>query len=193
MKYDIKLETSAIQWKSTSSMIECFVNIKEKHLSFRVFDIESSYLSMTERLLMNAIQFAKEITETSNYDMSFIKQSWKTLFFKEKLPLVKKDGSEDFDVAKVCFDGTEVCKLVETFILDKTKNVFQNNLFGLYRDDRLIVIKGLSEWDWETEEKRCWNIPRLWIKYYHWSLSHTVNYLHVTFAEKYISALQKSK
>ena len=101
--------------KHVISMIEWFVNIKEKkRLSFRLFDIESSHSSVTERLLMNAIQFAKQIIETSNYDMSFIKQSRKTLSFNEKIPWVKKDGSEDFDVAKVCFDGSKVFKFVET-------------------------------------------------------------------------------
>ena len=43
-----------------------------------------------------------------------------------------------------CFDGAEVCELVGTFILNKLKNIFQNNTFGLYRDDGLAVIKGLS-------------------------------------------------
>ena len=64
--------------------------------------------------------------------------------FNEKTLWVKKDGSEDFDVAMGCFDGAEVCELVGTFILNKLKNVFQNNTFGLYRDDGLAVIKGLS-------------------------------------------------
>ena len=41
-------------------------------------------------------------------------------------------------------DGAEVCELVGTFILNKLNNVFQNNTFGLYRDDDLAVIKGLS-------------------------------------------------
>ena len=41
-------------------------------------------------------------------------------------------------------DGAEVCELVGTFILNKLNNVFQNNPFGLYRDDDLAVIKGLS-------------------------------------------------
>ena len=43
-----------------------------------------------------------------------------------------------------CFDGAEVCELVGTFIFNKLKNVFQNSTFGLYRDDGLAVIKGLS-------------------------------------------------
>ena len=55
-------------------MIESFFNIKEKeNLSFRVFHIESSYRSMAERLLMNAIQFLREITKICNYDIPFEK------------------------------------------------------------------------------------------------------------------------
>ena len=30
----------------------------------------------------------------------------------------QKNGSMDFDVAKVCFDEAEVCELVATIILD---------------------------------------------------------------------------
>ena len=59
-----------------------------------VFNIKSFYLSVTERLFTNATQFVKQITEISDYDMSLINQSRKTLF-NEKIPWVKKDGSED--------------------------------------------------------------------------------------------------
>ena len=140
----IQKETSVNQWKDTSSVIEWFVNIKEKESSsFMAFDIESCYSSITERLFTNAIRFAREITEISDYDMSLINQSQKTLLFNEKIPWVKKDGSEDYGSVG-CFDGAEVCELVGTFILNKLKNVFQNNTFGLYGDDGLAVIKGFS-------------------------------------------------
>ena len=73
INYHIQKETSANQWEDTSSVIECFVNIKEKERSsFMVFDIESFYPSITKCLFNNAIQFAKQITEISNYDMSLI-------------------------------------------------------------------------------------------------------------------------
>ena len=77
----IQKETSANHWKDTSSVIEWFVNIKEKERSsFMVFDIESFYPSITEHLFTNAIRFAKQITKISNYGMSLINQSQKTLF-----------------------------------------------------------------------------------------------------------------
>ena len=72
--------------------------------------------------------------------MSLINQSRKTLLSNEKIPWVKKDGSEDLDVPMGCFDGVEVCELAVTFMLNKLKNVFQNNTFGLYRDDGLAVF-----------------------------------------------------
>ena len=88
---NIQKKTSVNQWKDTSSVIEWFVNIKEKERSsFMVFDIESFYPSITECLFTNAIRFAKQITEISDYDMSLINQSRKTLLFNERIPWVKK-------------------------------------------------------------------------------------------------------
>ena len=86
----IQKETSANQWKNMSLLIEWFVNIKEKERSsFIVFDTESFYSSITERLFTNAIQFAKQITEISDYDLPLINQSRKTFLFNEKFPWVK--------------------------------------------------------------------------------------------------------
>ena len=88
---NIQKKTSVNQWKDTPSVIEWFVNIKEKERSsFMVFDIESFYPSITECLFTNAIRFAKQITEISDYDMSLINQSRKTLLFNERIPWVKK-------------------------------------------------------------------------------------------------------
>ena len=147
-----------------------------------VFDIESFYPSIAERLFTNAIRFAKQITEISDYDMSLINQSRKTFLFNERIPWVKKDGSEDFDVPMGWFDGGEVCELVGTFILYKLKNVFQNSTFGLNRNDGLAVIKGLSRPEIERLEK---NVVKN-IKDYGLNITieanlHIVNYLDVTF------------
>ena len=114
--------------------------------------------------------------------MSLINQLQKTLLFNEKIPWVKKDGSEDFDVPMGCFDGAEVCELVGTFILNKLKNVFQNNTFGLYRDDGLAVIKGLSGLEIERLKK---NVVKTFkdcgLNITIETNLHTANYLDVTF------------
>ena len=57
-------------------------------LSFMVFDIESFYLSITESLFTNTIQFVQEITKISDYHMSLINQSQKALLVNEKIPWV---------------------------------------------------------------------------------------------------------
>ena len=81
-----------------------------------------------------------------------------------------------------CFDGAEVCELVGTFIFNKLKNVFQNSTFGLYRDDGLAVIKGLSG----PEIERLKKIVFKTFKDYRLNITieanlHIVNYLDVTF------------
>ena len=81
-----------------------------------------------------------------------------------------------------CFDGAEVCELVGTFIFNKLKNVFQNSTFGLYRDDGLAVIKGLSGPEIERLQK---NIVKTFkdcgLNITIEANLHTVNYLDVTF------------
>ena len=83
--------------------------------------------------------------ERSSFMIFDIESFYEKTLLNEKIPWVKKGGSGDFDISMGYFDGAEVCELVGTFILNKLKNVFQNNTFGLYRDDRLVVIKGLSD------------------------------------------------
>ena len=81
-----------------------------------------------------------------------------------------------------CFDGAEVCELVGTFIFNKLKNVFQNSTFGLYRDDGLAVIKGLSGPEIERLKK---NIVKTFkdcgLNITIEANLHTVTYLDVTF------------
>ena len=65
--------TSVNQWKNTSSVIESFINIKNKESSsFIDFDIESFYPSISEDLFKSAIQFAKESIDISDYNLSLI-------------------------------------------------------------------------------------------------------------------------
>ena len=159
------------------------VNIKEKErLSFMVFDTESFCPSTTERLFTNTVQFANQITEIFYHNLSSINQSRKTVFFNEKIPWVKKDGNEDFEVPVGCFDGAEVHELVGTFFLSKLKNVFQNSTFGLYRYDGLAVMKRFSGQEIVRLEK---NIVQIFkdcgLNFTTEANLHTDNYLDVTF------------
>ena len=66
--------THANQWKNTSSVIDWFKNIPNKRQSsFIQFDVENFYPSISLTLFNNAIQYACEITEITNHDISIIK------------------------------------------------------------------------------------------------------------------------
>ena len=43
-----------------------------------------------------------------------------------------------------CYDGAEICELVEIFILNKLNNIIDENTIGLYRDNGLGVFDKLS-------------------------------------------------
>ena len=51
-----------------------------------------------------------------------------------------------------CHDGAEICKLVGTFILNKTSSIMQEqNNVGLYRDDGLGIFRNLL---WPNAERK---------------------------------------
>ena len=120
----VQSRTSVNQWKDISSVIEWFMNIKNKESSsFIVFDIESFYFSISDNLFKSAIHLAKESIDISDYDLLLINQAWKMLLFHENAPWLKKEGNEDFDVPIGCFDEAEVCELVGRYIQLKDTNL----------------------------------------------------------------------
>ena len=137
--------THANQWKNTSSVIDWFKNIPNKRQSsFIQFDVENFHPSISLTLFNNAIQYACEITEITNHDISIIKHSRKTLLFNNNQPWQKKSGDPDFDVPMGCYDGAEVCKLAGIYILNKLSNIIDIGSIGLYRDDGLGILESLS-------------------------------------------------
>ena len=80
---------SVNQWKNSNAVIEWFKNIQNKSKrSFIVFDIENFYPSISLTLFNNAIQFAKEICEIPDNDLSIIMHSRKTLLFNNGEPWI---------------------------------------------------------------------------------------------------------
>ena len=146
--------THANQWKNTSSVIYWFKNIPNKsQSSFIQFDVENFYPSISLNLFNNDIQYASEITEITNHDISIIKHSRKTLPFNNNQPWQKKSGDPDFDVPMGCYDGAEVCELVGIYILNKLSNIIDKDSIGLYRDDGLGVFERLSGLQIERKRK----------------------------------------
>ena len=70
------------QWKDTITAIDQFKNIpNKKSCYFMVFDIESFYSSISEKLFKEAIQYAKNIVEIRDHDMFIIDHYRKSLPF----------------------------------------------------------------------------------------------------------------
>ena len=98
------------------------------------------------------IEFAKTIADISDKDVSVIMQSRETLLLSVKVPWVEKEGGKDFDVSVGCYDGTEVCEIVGSYILNLLRNILYKDLVGLYWDDGLAIAGTLS--GPETNRKR---------------------------------------
>ena len=136
--------TNVNHWKDTSTVIDWFKKIPDKkYCHFMVFGIESFYPSISEKLLNEAIEYAKNIVEISDHDMVIINHSRKSLIFHENEPWVKKEGNEDFDVTMGSNDGAAISELVGLLMLSKLVHLFRDNSVGLSRDDGLGVPRNL--------------------------------------------------
>ena len=75
----IRQKTGLNQWKNSTSVINWFSSIQDKHQhTFAVFDIENFYTSITEKLLTDAITFAKQQTSITDRDIDIIMHSRKS-------------------------------------------------------------------------------------------------------------------
>ena len=108
------------KWENTSDAISWFKNINSKKKSSLLnFDVENFYPSISVKRLIDAINFAKSSANITERDLSIIMQSRITLLFQNSEPWVKKFGNENFDVPMGCYNGAEICELVDSFILNK--------------------------------------------------------------------------
>ena len=86
------------QWKNTYSVIDWFKGLKnKKNLTFLQFDIIEFYPSITEKVLKNAINFAKQYVKITDEEVKIILDTKKALIFTNGQPWIKK-GSKHFDV-----------------------------------------------------------------------------------------------
>ena len=66
---DLREKTKLKSWKNTPSVIEWFKKLKNKQkLSFVQFDIWEFYPSITKQVLINALNYAKDITKITKQE-----------------------------------------------------------------------------------------------------------------------------
>ena len=123
--------TSLNQWENTTSVIKWFKNIPNKasHI-FTIFDIDSFYPSIAEKLLTNAINYAKQYVKINSQETNIIMHSRKSLLFDQGTM-----GS---------YDGAEICELVGLNILDQLGSQYNKENIGLYGDDGLAVFENVT-------------------------------------------------
>ena len=127
----IRQKTSLNQWKSTSAVTDWFNNIQDKSRhSFVVFDIDSFYPSISEKLLLDAVNYAKNYTTVTDHQIDIIMHCRKSLLFDNDAPWVKRNN-EHFDISMGSHDGAEVCELVGLFLLDDLSNKYGQDSVGL--------------------------------------------------------------
>ena len=127
-------------------MIKWFKSIPNKKVSsFVNFDVENIYLSILENLLTDAINYAKSLIDITEEKYSIIMHSRMILLFQNSEPWVKKDGNVDFDVPMGCYDGAEICRLVDSFMVHQLGPVIDKNDIGLCWDDSLGIFHRISK------------------------------------------------
>ena len=133
------------QWRSTDSVINWFNAIENKSQCFFIqLDIVEFYPSISENILDNAINFAKQYTDISDENLRIIKHCRKSLLYNNYEPWKKKDTDSCFDVTMGSYDGAEVCELVGIYLLSLLANIIDKNNSDLYRDNGLIFLRNVN-------------------------------------------------
>ena len=101
----------------------------------------------------NTIQFAKEICDIPDNDISIIVHARNILLFSNGEPWVKNDGDENFDVPMGFYDGAEIYELKSTYLLYQMNNVISKENIGLYRDHGLGIFRNMSGPEVERKKK----------------------------------------
>ena len=81
------------------------------------FDIEEFYHLISKELLLKVIKYAKTLVNTSDEEINIIMHSKKSLLFYNTNLYIKKNEDPYLDVTMRSFDGTELCQLVDLYIL----------------------------------------------------------------------------
>ena len=141
-------------WRNTAAVINWFQGIEgKKDCSFLRFDIVDFYPSISEDLLRQAVDFAKDHVGLTDAEVEIIFHARKSLLFVNGRTWMKRDRDGTFDVTMGCYDGAEVCELVGVFLLNKLAPLFGNNDLGLYRDDGLATLRKASARDSDSTRK----------------------------------------
>ena len=122
----------------------CYIfYLPNKTCSLSFSDIKEYYPSITEELLVKALEFAKNYTPIDGETTNVIMHCRKSILFGENKTWIKNNNSL-IDVTMGSFDGAEICELVGLYLLHAITLLINTNDVGLYRDDGLAVLRNIS-------------------------------------------------
>ena len=128
------------QWTNSTQVKRWFQSLQnKKSLSFLKFDIVAFYPSITKRLFLDSINWARSIYKIPEDVFNVILHSRESFLFQNGETWTKK-GRENFDVTMGAYDGAELCELVGLYILSKLEKLIGKNQLGIYRDDGLAAV-----------------------------------------------------
>ena len=108
---------------------------RKKSQKFIKFDVENFYPSITEKLLKDAINWARQFVDISLEEENIILEAKNSPLFKDGVPWAKK-GDSFLDVGQGSYDGAESCEIIGLFILAELSKIERLNV-GIYCDDGL--------------------------------------------------------
>ena len=133
------------QWRNTQQVINWFKNLRHKdNRRFIKSDISDFYPSILEDILSRAISYARTIITIEDKVIDTIKLARKALLFGKEGTWVKRGENPLFDVTLGSFDGTEICKIVGIYLLEKLSPLLGKENFRLCRDDGLATVNSCS-------------------------------------------------
>ena len=134
--------------RNNTSVLQWFHGLPDKNRrKFLIFYVVSYYPSISEKLLTEAITFAKQYCEVSDSEIDIIMKARESFLIyrrdNQQQIYVKKDqnNNQNFDVPQGSFDSAEICELCGLYFLSQVTKLVKPQECGLYRNDGLMCLK----------------------------------------------------
>ena len=89
-----------------------------------------------------AINFARQHTTITAHEEMILYHARKNVLMDCDGNIWEKISNPDLDVFMGSMDGAEVAELIAIYMISRLMVKFNKSLFGIYRDDGLMVISG---------------------------------------------------
>ena len=119
-------------WRNSLDTIEWFRRIKNKSkASFIQFDIIDFYSSISKKILIDSINYAKEYIDITKEQFDIILACRKTVLENNGTTCIKS-GPMNFDVPMGGYDSSQIADLVGLYILNVLNRFINSEHIGLY-------------------------------------------------------------